>query len=123
VTLQVPGKVVFDLAGVEQINSCGVREWIYFTRNLAEVDRGFELARCSPAVVRQLNTISNFRGNGSVRSVMLPYYCAGCRREEYTFLDLSGEGDREIAEEIPCPRCGKAMEFDDIPDTYLSFAG
>ncbi len=120
--LEGSGLLALDLAGVVQINSCGVREWIHFVRKLSDGDRGFELVRCSPAIVRQLNTIANFRGAGSVRSVMLPYYCSSCRSEAQVPLDLTG-ASREIADEIPCAKCGGTMEFDDMPSTYVSFAG
>ena len=120
--LDVAGNLAIDLAGVEQINSCGVREWIHFVRKLADADRSFELVRCSPAIVRQLNTIANFRGAGQVRSVMLPYYCPSCRSEERRAMELDG-GERTIPEELPCPKCGGTMEFDDLPATYVSFAG
>ena len=111
----------FDLSGVEQINSCGVREWIHFVRKLSEVGRNFEMVRCSPAIVRQLNTIANFRGAGQVRSVMLPYYCPSCRKEELRSLELYSGVAPVIQEEIPCAGCGGIMEFDDIPSTYISF--
>lgn len=121
--LDGPGEIAFDLAAVDQINSCGVREWILFVRRLADAERSFELHRCSPAIVRQLNTIANFRGGGQVRSVMLPYYCATCRNESHRPLDLAPGAPRDFPEELPCPTCGGTMEFDDMPATYVSFAG
>ncbi len=117
-----PGELAFDLAGVDQINSCGVREWILFVRKLADAERTFELVRCSPAIVRQLNTIANFRGSGSVRSVMLPYYCPSCRNEVHHPLELGPGASKEIPEDAPCPKCGGTMEFDDMPATYGSFS-
>lgn len=112
-----------DLAGVEQINSCGVREWIHFVRRLAKSNRAFELVRCSPAIVRQLNTISNFRGGGAVRSVMLPYFCADCEREEQRLLEIPTSGPPPAIEEsLPCSSCKGSMEFDDLPNSYMAFA-
>lgn len=121
-SLEGAGPIVLDLAAVDQINSCGVREWIHFIRKLSDGDRAIEFKRCSPAIVRQLNTIANFRGSGTVRSVMLPYYCSSCRSEAHVPLDLTA-ADREIADEIACAKCGGTMEFDDMPSTYVSFAG
>ena len=121
-SLDGAGALSFDLAGVDQINSCGVREWIHFVRRLAEADRSFEMVHCSPAIVRQLNTIANFRGTGRVRSVMLPYYCASCRGEVLRPMDLTPGASREIVDELPCPTCGGTMEFDDRPSTYVSFS-
>jgi len=112
-----------DLAGIELINSCGVREWIHFVGALSRARRPFELRRCSPAIVRQLNIISNFRGGGVVRSVMLPYFCPACGQEEQVLLELAGGGPPVIREEQECPHCGATAEFDDISATYLSFVG
>lgn len=111
-----------DLAGVEQINSCGVREWIHFVRRLSGLAHPFELVRCSPAIVRQINMISNFCGSGAVRSVLLPYYCGECGQEELRMLELPAHGQRpEIEQSIACGKCGESAEFDDLPDAYLTF--
>jgi hypothetical protein len=119
-----PEPLRLDLCGVEQINSCGVREWIRFVRTLTQAARPFELHRCSPAMVRQLNTISNFRGPGAVRSVMLPYYCESCEREELRLLEIPEAGEvAPVKECLRCEKCGGTCEFDDIPNNYLAFAG
>lgn len=118
------GPLAFDLSGVDEINSCGVREWIHFVRRLSELAPDYALARCSPAVVRQLNMVSNFRGAGRVTSVMLPYYCARCGSEQSLLYELPAAGPRPpIAPEAPCASCGGEAEFDDLPETYLNFAG
>jgi anti-anti-sigma regulatory factor/predicted RNA-binding Zn-ribbon protein involved in translation (DUF1610 family) len=111
--------VHIDLAEVEQVNSCGVREWILFVRALDRSGRTVVLTRCSPVMVRQLNMISNFAAGATVRSVMLPYYCEACGAEHTTVFELT---DGEIAVESPCPECGEVAEFDDLPETYLLFA-
>lgn len=111
-----------DLAGVEQINSCGVREWIHFVRRLSSLPHPFELVGCSPAIVRQINMISNFCGSGTVRSVLLPYYCEPCGHEEMRMLDLPARGTKpDIEQIIACGKCGASAEFDDLPDAYLTF--
>src|SRR5438105_2558266 len=95
-----------DLSGVEQINSCGVREWIRFVTRASRSAVTLELVRCPPAIVRQLNMISNFSGGGSVKSVMLPYYCADCGHEERQLLELSRKDPApHIEEVIACPGC------------------
>ena len=115
--------VVVDLAAVKRINSCGVREWIAFVSALIASGKTLCLDRCSPPIVQQLNMISNFAGKSRVRSVFAPYYCSSCDSEERELLDLEGStGPPVIAEFVKCPHCGRDMEFDDLPDTYLSFA-
>jgi len=116
------GRLSLDLAGVEEINSCGVREWIHFVRRLSEQAPSYDLVRCSPAIVRQLNMVSNFRGSGRVGSVMLPYYCGGCGEEQFRLLELPPEGaSPAIANFVPCTSCGGEAEFDDLPESYVGF--
>ena len=123
VTLGSTGRLMLDLAEVEEINSCGVREWIHFVRNLSERSPGYEFARCSPAVVRQLNAVSNFRGNGRIVSVMLPYFCSACGGEQFRLLALTEhDASPVITDRVPCGQCGGEAEFDDLPDSYLGFA-
>lgn len=111
-----------DLADIERINSCGVREWIHFVSQLSRDGANYELARCSPSIVRQLNMISNFKGSGTVHSVMLPYYCSECQHEVHRTFEISGSGEQPtIDDTLPCPKCGAVAEFDDITDTYLGF--
>ncbi len=118
------GTLRLDLAGVDEINSCGVREWIRFVRRVSETARGLELVRCSPAIVRQLNMVSNFRGAGQVTSVMLPYYCASCGTEQEQLLEVpEGGSPPQIPTSITCRHCGGAAEFDDLPDSYMGFVG
>ena len=121
-TLADVGVLRLDLGDVEQINSCGTREWIHFVTRLTRSGRPFELVRCSPAIVRQLNMISNFRGGGSVRSVLLPYFCADCGHQDAVLLDLPPPAAADAIPDLrPCPICGATAEFDDLPDSYLSF--
>lgn len=114
-------RLTMNLGSVDLINSCGVREWIRFVRALAEANRPFELVRCAPAIVRQLNMVANFKGKGAVRSVLAPYYCEPCRHEELRLVELAGGRPSDLDTEIPCPKCDKGMEFDDLPETYLAF--
>src|SRR5579883_1127789 len=83
------GRVVLVLAEVRRINSCGVREWVNFLRELPPAVSSVELVACSPAVVNQLSTISNFRGGASVRSLLAPYVCERCDVEETRLVELA----------------------------------
>lgn len=115
-------RLVLDLHDIAQINSCGVREWIHFVRGLSQEGHPYSFVRCSPAIVRQLNMISNFAGTAAIESVMLPYYCDNCSHEESRELPL-GEGPLPNIEAVAaCPVCGDELTFDDLAETYLSFA-
>lgn len=115
-TLQV------DLRGIEQINSCGVREWLGFVRALDGRAARFDLVDCSPAFVRQLNMIANFKGRGEVRSFIAPYFCEACNKETEQQVELPEGGERPaVPDTVPCPSCGEDAEFDDLPAIYLAF--
>jgi hypothetical protein len=126
------GAVVFDLGEVRRINSCGVREWVNFVRDLAASSGEGSVSevvftRCSPAIVTQLNMIYNFRGRAKVRSFLAPYVCRSCDHEEDKLLDVqthfTGAGPARLRRppELACDRCGGRMELDDLPERYLSF--
>jgi hypothetical protein len=80
-------------------------------------------SHCSPPIVTQLNMIFNFRGNAKVRSFYAPYICENCGHEEDKLLDVQSQfpGGKFRAPEFGCDQCGSPMEFDDLPERYLSF--
>jgi predicted RNA-binding Zn-ribbon protein involved in translation (DUF1610 family)/anti-anti-sigma regulatory factor len=120
---RLKGTVVFHLAEVRRINSCGVREWVNFVRDLPTVTE-LTFTHCSPAIVTQLNMIFNFRGAAKVRSFYAPYVCDNCGHEEEKLLDVQSQfpsGKTSKVPEFACEQCGKSMEFDDLPERYLSF--
>jgi hypothetical protein len=120
---QLKGTVVFKLGEVRRINSCGVREWVNFVRDLPDV-ADLTFSHCSPAIVTQLNMIFNFRGTAKVRSFYAPYICESCNLEEEKLLDVETDFPNRQTERVPehaCAKCGEPMEFDDLPERYLSF--
>jgi len=115
------GAVAFQLAEVRRINSCGVREWVNFVRDLPHVT-DLSFSHCSPAIVTQLNMIYNFRGSARIRSFYAPYVCEACGAEEEKLVDVPGPaGGRQELPSFACSQCGATMEFDDLPERYLSF--
>lgn len=120
---RLAGSVVFHLADVRRINSCGVREWVNFVRDIPNVT-DLTFTHCSPAIVTQLNMIYNFRGKAKVRSFYAPYLCESCQREEEKLLDVQSQfpnGELDELPEFSCSNCSEPMEFDDLPERYLSF--
>jgi anti-anti-sigma regulatory factor len=113
------GTVNLDLGGVSRINSCGVREWLNFVTALKATGRKLILERCAPVIVTQLNTIYNFTGGGTVRSVLGPYYCPQCDQEENVLVEL--DKTQSMPNVLACPKCGGEMEFEEMYDVYLGF--
>ena len=115
--------LIVDSSEVNRISSCGVRDWVNWVH---EVDhRGFKvvLIRCSPALVTQINLVTNFVGKATVYSFFAPYYCPTCDRESQKLLLTES-----LSEEVPvrspsfrCTDCGGALDFDDIEESYFAF--
>lgn len=118
------GALIFDLASVRRINSCGVREWVSFLRELTVAGKAdLTFVACSPAIVTQMNMIYNFRGPARVRSFLAPYVCTRCDAEEEKLLEVAEcfPGRRRQPPAFSCPRCDGPMELDDLPERYFSF--
>jgi anti-anti-sigma regulatory factor len=111
-------RVVVDLHGVERVNSYGVREWINFIKALAEKNTRVVLDQVSIPMVRQMNMIPQVRHKAEVRTVFAPYYCETCDDERAIAL---APGAKDAPETAPCPTCGAAMEFDDVPTAFFAF--
>lgn len=114
-------RVVLNLAGVQRINSCGVREWIGFLQRLEGKAETVELELCSPVMVRQLSMIATMRGSAAVTSILVPYFCEECDDERTLPLELPAGERPTLAETAPCPSCGGQMDLDDTPESYLAF--
>jgi hypothetical protein len=117
------GPLVFELGAVRRINSCGVREWVNFVRELDRTSSAVTFVACSPAFVNQLNTIYNFRGAAKVRSFLAPYVCTRCKHEEDKLLEVEAHfpGRHREPPAFACSRCAAPMELDDLPERYLAF--
>ena len=121
---QLRGKVVLDLGGVRRINSAGVREWVNFIHEAEPLTDGISLLKCSPAIVMQMNMISNFRGTANVSSFFAPLVCPACHIERDELIELTPELAAALPGELPefkCPKCGALLELDDIPERYFAF--
>jgi hypothetical protein len=116
------GDVIIDSKNVERINSCGVREWI---QSLKTVPEGVNLIYegCSAAFLDQINMISNFIGDGKVKSIYIPYVCESCDGKQDVLVDLDEclvDEELELPE-LTCTECDEEMELGDDPDQLFSF--
>ena len=68
VAAQLGKNVIFNFRQVEYVNSCGVRSWINFLRDIQE-GREVIFEECTPEIVSQINMIPNFRGKAHIKSV------------------------------------------------------
>ncbi|MCD6499747.1 MAG: PilZ domain-containing protein [Deltaproteobacteria bacterium] len=116
---QLKGNVAFDLSGVRQISSVGVKKWVHFVERLPAGSR-VRYVRCSPQFVQQATMIRNFLGRGEVESVLVPYSCVECGATQEVLVEVHGGGIPQIDEELDCT-CGGVLEVDVMQDVFFSF--
>ena len=112
--------LVFNFRHLAAINSCGIRTWVNFLKELGHVQIAYE--ECPPLVVRQMNMVPSFVGHATVTSVFVPYVCESCEKEK---LVLVGSNDFAKVPETAgtCASCENGeMELDGHPQQYFAFA-
>lgn len=114
---------IIDLAGVRDINNCGVRDWVRCLESLEERQIIVVLVECSPAIVSKLNTVSNFIENGYVKSFYVPYFCQACDMEKALLVDMDEfrGGGAVVTPTCRCDSCDGIMAFDAMEETYFAF--
>lgn len=120
---QLGKNVVLNLKGITSVNSCGVRAWINFIRNI-EGTRQLIFAECSPEIVSQINMIPSFKGSAKIESVFANFRCESCDADRM-ILYKSGSNMPTSSESITaaekCSSCGSEMEMDEMPEEFFSF--
>lgn len=115
--------LVINFKGVTSINSCGIRTWVNFMKDLASAKIVYE--ECPPLIVRQMNMVPSFMSHAKVTSVYVPYVCDECESETMTLVthDKFGNGNPSIPESMTCTSCKEGeMELDGNPKQYFAFA-
>ena len=114
--------LILNLSKIASINSCGIRNWVNFFKDLNNTQVIYE--ECTPLLVRQMNMIPSFLGKAHVASVFVPYLCATCEEEKIILVkeDKFNGGNIKIEETLVCEKCQKGeMEFDGKPKQYFAF--
>ncbi len=118
------GATVLDLADIERINSCGVRDWVNWLGRIEKTGARLVFVNCSPAIVSQLNLVHNFTANGIVKSFYAPYFCPRCKKEKLLRLearDLAKSAPVSKAPTCRCDECDGVMDFDEMEESYFAF--
>jgi anti-anti-sigma regulatory factor len=111
---------VFDLKGIEFVNSCGIREWIKFIERLNDGVKTV-YRHCPQIIVEQINMVRGFiKEGGVVESFYAPYYSERDDKVKHVLLtkDQVLEGK---APEVEDDESGETLEFDDIEEQYFNF--
>lgn len=119
-------EAVFDLSGVYQLNSIGVKKWMSFLEANQSLFK-LRFSKISEMIVAQANVISSMLGPAGtpIDSFSAPYICDQCKKEfsrELKRSDLTdGEEGDLSAPKLPCPACGGSLTFDEYEDEYFFF--
>lgn len=112
--------VIFDFKNVTSINSCGIRTWVNFLKDLG-TKKVFYM-QCPPLIVRQMNMVPSFMGNATVLSVFVPYVCDKCESEKLVKVG-SEQFKSNLEDAMKCDQCNEGdMELDGHPQQYFAFA-
>lgn len=116
---RLTGMVHLNMRNVSRINSMGVHAWLEAARSKTDALR-LVFEACSLAVVSQINMIPKFAKTARISSIMAPYFCESCNREQMELLRLDDIRNKEPPTRS-CSQCEEELEFDELPQSYFSF--
>jgi len=112
-------KYIFDLNKVSLLNSCGIREWVKFLKELGD-NVSLTYRNCPQMVVLQMNMVKGFlTENATVESFYAPYFNEDDDEEVKILLNTSEIIDGKAPEKKS--DSGSVLEFDGVEETYFRF--
>lgn len=111
--------VTFNFKDLSMINSCGIREWIDFLKDMP-ADISVSYAECTPIIVTQMNIIAGFlRPNIKVVSFYAPYFDPSDDSESLHLINT-----KDAITNLPPVvknKQGDELDFDAHPEKYFLF--
>ena len=117
---KVTGTIIINFRDVKSINSCGIRTWVNFLKDLSGREVVYE--ECPPIIVRQMNMVPSFLGSAKVVSVYVPY--VSDETDEEKLVLFTAEKFTAAGFTLPesINEAGGEMELDGNPQQYFAFA-
>ncbi len=123
-TLELSGiKIVeLDFENMAMINSCGIRDWIAWLREIPEKIQ-LIYKSCPVNLIDQINMVEGLVRTGSeIRSFYVPYYCEACDFISNHIVTSAGSWKNFRPAELgKCQKCGQNVEIDVIESKYFKF--
>ncbi len=115
--------IIFDLGEINNFNSCGIREWVHFMKDMNPLGR-ITFINCSITMIDQINLVPDTLGEAAISSFAAPYYCAehGELICKINVLQNLKQLKDKISPQLNCPTCNKPLEFDALEESYFLFA-
>lgn len=121
--------LVFDLGGIELINSVGIRSWVNWMKQ--NRDCNFTFRNCSKPVTDQINVLEGFLPPvATIESFYVPYVCENCGKSKDVLFKKGVEFERATADNkvhqlrppaVKCESCGHTMAQDVVEAKYFRF--
>ena len=117
---KITGDIIINFKDVKSINSCGIRTWVNFLKDLSGRTVFYE--ECPPIIVRQMNMVPSFLGMAKVLSVYVPYVSDETDEEKLVLFaaDKFTASGFTVPDTIEDP--SGEMELDGNPQQYFAFA-
>jgi hypothetical protein len=115
--------IIVNFKSISSVNSCGVRAWITFMREL-EKGRSVVFEECTPDIISQINMIPNFRGKATIQSVYGSYTCPNCGNSNLHLFTKDVNLPRSAGDgagDVPCAKCGKPSEMDELEEEFFAW--
>jgi DNA-directed RNA polymerase subunit RPC12/RpoP/ABC-type transporter Mla MlaB component len=115
----------FDLSGITQLNSCGVRDWLTFLGRVQGMGVPYRFSSVNELFVDQASFIPTMLGapGTPVLELELPYRCEKCGKRvsrAFSADEVAPAGRKPAAPRARCGDCGSEMAFDALEDEYFS---
>lgn len=98
----------FDMAGVSNVNSIGIREWLTFVRSI-ELKHELIFRECPDSFMGFALMVPGVIGKGRVESFVCHYRCRTCRVTSQA-RRLGADVRRDGLGTAACGNCGNEME-------------
>ncbi|MCX6130980.1 MAG: hypothetical protein NTX25_18220 [Proteobacteria bacterium] len=117
-------QLVVNFKNVSSVNSCGVRSWINFMRDLQKDQKTIVFEECTSEIVMQINMIPSFKGYAKIQSVYGCYVCDNCGHEENILFEAGKNlptDPSDSMQPIKCSSCSTDMELEESEEEYFAF--
>ena len=113
-------KVTFNFQQVETVNSCGVRSWINFMRELQQAGRDIIFEECTSEIIMQINMIPSSKEKRLLPPCTRVYDECG-HEDNILFVNgknLPDDPDAEL-DAVMCSECGAEMELEEMAEEFF----
>ncbi|MCM2322993.1 MAG: hypothetical protein NDJ90_06990 [Oligoflexia bacterium] len=118
-------QLIFDVKGIQDINSSGLRSWMLFLKKVQEAAFQLTFAQVSEPFLERANIYPDMLGpvGTPVEKFEAPYRCPRCDIRSLHLLDTKAfeSGTRATPPPFRCESCHTDLLFDELESEYFRF--